>query len=397
MKLSFLLLTLLFATQAYSQTKFPMGDGMEKWGLPIVIPESEIALRLGGRYQSLASITTTEDEDGNSFTKQDFFSRRVRFQFEAVLPNKILFNMDIRNDNANRGDAGEQKFNIGDAYVQIPLSTSNDSVHALRLYRAKVDVSRTQTVSSSELIFVNRPFVADEAAQFVNHNRRATNVQVVGQVSKKLTYQLALGDGVQSDAFNDAQGNSLVSIERQNFMVGGKLRFHPFEGWSDLKPSETYFGEGKLFSFGAGFFNTSNINIEATNATDTISRNLTNFEATANYHGWFLTGEYFIFDGVVENHEAQALNVGKSEGYYIQGEKVLPDFHFLAPFARYEKWDRFLSGGDYLTVDKLYGVNWYLNGNRFKVSLAYQHTDNGDDTGLSKESEAYHIATAWHF
>lgn len=393
------LISVLLVSAANAQTKFPMGNGVDKWGLPIKIPESDLALRLGGRFQSLATISTNEDQNGDKTTKQDFFARRVRFQFEAILPNKIIYYMDVRNDNANKNDGGEQKFNVGDAYAQIPLSDSGNSAHALRLYRAKVDVARTETVSSSEILFVNRPFIADEAANFVSHNRRATNAQLIGHFFKKMTYQVVIGDGVFSEAFNDAQGNEVNAIERQNFMVGGKLRFSPFEGWADLKPTETYFGEGKHFSFGAGFFNTSNINIEATDGglTETISRNLTNFEISAHYKDWFITSEYFIFDGVVENHEAANLNVGKSEGYYVQGEKVFPDFHFLAPFARYEKWDRFLSGGDYLTTDKLYGVNWYLNGNRFKLSLAYEHTDNGDDTGRPKESEAYHLASSWHF
>ena len=399
MQLLIFIFVLLFTGMTSAQTKFPMGEGMKKWGLLIKVPENDISLRIGARFQSLATIRTDKEPAGDSATSQDFFARRVRFQFEALLPNNILYNMDIRNDSANQDDRGEDHFNIGDAYVQIPVSLSGNSKHTLRLFRAKVDVSRSETVSSAALIFVNRAFVADEAANFVNHNRRATNAQLIGNFYKKASYQLVIGDGVHSDDFSDARENTVESIERQNFMVGGKLRFHPFAGWEDLKPSETYMGEGKHFSFGAGFFNTSNINIEATDGgvTDTISRNLTNFEMSGHYKGWLLTGEYFIFDGVIEDHEAAKLNVGKSEGWYVQGEKVFPDFHYIAPFARYEKWDRFITSGDYITTDQLYGVNWYLNGNRFKVSLAYEVTENGDDSGLAKESEAYHFATAWHF
>lgn len=399
MRLPFFIISLSLTSLAFAESKFPMGDGLEKWGLLIKVPESELSLRLGGRLQSLATIKTDEDASGNTETSQDFYARRVRFQFEAELPKDITFTMDVRNDNANKNDGGEQKFNVGDAYAQIPLSKTQDSSHALRLYRAKVDVSRTQTVSSSEITFINRPFVADEAAQFVNHNRRAMNVQLLGHFHKKISYQLALGDGVYGEEFSDALGNAVAGIERQNYMIGGKLRFHPFEGWEGLKLTETYFGEGKHFTVGAGFFNTSNIEVEFTEGglTRTISRNLTNVEISSHYEGWFLTGEYFHFDGVVENHEAPSLNVGKSEGWYVQGEKVFPSFHYIAPFVRYEKWDRFLTSGDYLSTDQLYGVNWYLNGNRFKVNVAYEHTKNGDDTGLANESDAYHIGTAWHF
>ncbi|MFP5387627.1 MAG: hypothetical protein ACLGHN_16245, partial [Bacteriovoracia bacterium] len=93
---------LLASTSLYSQTKFPMGDGLDKWGLPIKFPESDLALRLGARFQSLATIRTSE-ENNSSTTSGDFQSRRVRFQFEAMLPRDILFYMDVRNDNANAG------------------------------------------------------------------------------------------------------------------------------------------------------------------------------------------------------------------------------------------------------------------------------------------------------
>lgn len=385
----FILFLLSFASTVKAQSKFPLGNGLDKWGVPLKVPQTELSVRLGARFQSLATIRHEEGE-----TEQDFQARRVRLQFEAQL-DEIKFNMDIRNDRANADDRGEGSFNVGDAYVDWPLSKN----HSLRLYRAKVDVSRTETVSSSEILFVNRPFVADEAAQFVNHNRRASNIQLVGNFDKIVSYQLAIGDGVHGEDFNDASGEGIESVERQNFMVGGKLRFHPFKGWTDLKATETYFGEGQHFSLGVGFFNTSKIHfINENEVEDTISRNLTNFELSAHYYGWFLTGEYFIFDGVIEDHTVTtSYNKGKSEGWYVQGEKVFPQFHFIAPFARYEHWDRFLTSGDHLSLDQLYGVNWYLNGNRFKISLAYEKTDNGEDSNLAEKSEAYHFATAWHF
>lgn len=390
MKITTLITLLLcFSSYALAETKFPLGNGVDKWGVPLKVPETELSLRLGARFQSLATVRHEEGE-----TEQDFQARRVRFQFEAQL-QKARFYMDVRNDRANADDRGEGSFNVGDAYVDWPLSDH----HSLRIYRAKVDVSRVETASSAEIMFVNRPFVADEAAQFVNHNRRASNIQLLGNLDKKVSYQLVAGDGVYSEDFNDASGEGIESVERQNFMVGGKLRFHPFKGWEDLKPKETYFGEGKHFSFGIGFFNTSKIEIINENAVeDTVSRNLTNFEISSHYQDWYFTGEYFIFDGVIEDHTVTtSYNKGKSEGWYVQGEKVFPEFYFIAPFARYESWDRFITSGDYLTTDQLYGVNWYLNGNRFKISLAYEKTDNGEDSSLPDESEAYHFATAWHF
>lgn len=372
---------------------------MEKWGLPITVPNSDLSLRLGARFQSLATYRSEKEEGRNDYdSSQDFQARRVRLQFEAGLKDTFIYYMDIRNDNANQDDKGEQSFKIGDAYVLLPLIKSDENSMSFKFYRAKVDVSRTQTVSSSEILFVNRPYIADEASQFVNHNRRASNVQIVGQFQKKFTYQLAIGDGVQSDKFFDAKSKAIDSIERQNFMVGGKIRFHPISGWEDLRPTETYFGKGKHLSFGVGHFNTSKIEIENdAGRLKTLSRTLTNLEFSTHYKTWSLFSEYFIFDGVIEDHSAVEFNQGTGNGWYAQLEKVFPDFHFLAPFLRVERWDRFRNSGDYLSQSDILGLIWYANGNRFKMSLAYEEGRNGQDTTLAEKYKSYHFATAWHF
>lgn len=396
--LRILFICLVFISAAASgQTKFPLGNGVDKWGVPLKVPESELTLRLGARFQSLATIEKEEDLDAKSeSTSQDFQSRRIRFQLQADLGTRGAFYMDVRNDNANEDDNGERNFSVGDAYVQVPLREG--TTHFIRLYRAKVDVARSETVSSSELLFLNRPFVADEAAQFVSHNRRATNAQMLGHFNKKLSYQVVVGDGVFSERFKDAKGQAVDDIEKQNFMLGAKVRFHPFEGWEDLRQSETYFGEGQHFSVGIGGFNTSNIRIVEGANNGTVSRNLINAEISAHMGEWSFSSEYFKMMGVIEDHAAASFNKGSGEGWYVQGEKLFADFHFLAPFARYENWNRFVESGDYETESNLFGLNWYLNGNRFRVSLAYQVDNLGRSISGSKErNEAFHLASMWHF
>lgn len=391
----------IFSLSLKAQTKFPLGNGHEKWGITLKVPESEYSLRLGARYQSLTSYNTEENlATDEKITSQDFSTRRARFQFRADLQDRGFYYMDIRSDRVNDQDRGEQSFSLGDAYFHIPLWKRESSSMALRLFRAKVDVSRTQKVSSADLLFVNRPQVADEAASFVTHNRRATNAQLNGELFDKVTFQLAIGDGVHSDDFNDAKGNNQIArIESQNFMVGGKLRFSPFSGWKADELTETFFGEGKHFSLGVGAFNTSNIHFNLDNTERTLTRNLYNAEASAHYKEWFITGEYFKMDGVIEDFsDGTASRKGSSEGWYTMGERVFPEFYFLAPFARYEKWNRFITAGDYTQESYLYGVNWYLNGNFFRVTLAYQLDNLGEDIeGDKTRVESLHLATMWHF
>lgn len=396
MKVQFALALVLFAVSALAQgTKFPYGNGLEKWGIPVTQEGSELTVRVGARFQGLATIRKEESRTTNTETTfQDFQARRVRFQLQADLGKRASFIMDVRNDNANQKDEGEKAFNVGDAYVHLPLSEG--SSHAIRLYRAKVDVSRTQTISSSELLFVNRPYIADEAASFVSHQRRASNIQMIGHFNKKASYQIVAGDGVASDRFSDSKGNKLTlgDIKKQNFMVGGKVRLHPLEGWEE-KMTETYFGEGKHLSFGGGIFNTSNIYLDT--IAETVSRTLINAEFSAHYKNFMIQSEYFKMNGMIENLTATDLRKGVSEGYYVQSEYVLPEFHFFAPFFRYENWNRFIETGDYGSEHNLYGINWYLNGNRFRVTLAYEQNNLGKDIKGGQRVEALHLASMWHF
>src|SRR5688500_954988 len=122
----YVLALFMFATVATAQTQFPLGTGMEKWGIPLKVPESEVTLRLGARYQTLATFLKEEDLDSNTeSTSQDFQSRRVRFQLQAELPKGIYYSMDVRNDGANRGDQGDGNFEVGDAFVHFPVGEGN--------------------------------------------------------------------------------------------------------------------------------------------------------------------------------------------------------------------------------------------------------------------------------
>ena len=150
--------------------------------------------------------------------------------------------MDIRNDNINEDDKGEGDFNLGDGYIEVKNIFSMNRLN-LRAFRAKVHVSRSETVSSSKILIPNRAYIADEAAQFVSHNRRASNIQLLGN-HNKFSYHVVLGDGIHKSKFYDAKGQR-SEIDRRA-MYGGKIRVNPFSNWK-MKKTETYFAEGKHF------------------------------------------------------------------------------------------------------------------------------------------------------
>ena len=211
--------------------------------------------------------------------------------------------MDLRNDRSNQDDRGEEEFRLGDAKLTVKNVFNEDWLNAA-FYRAKVDVSRTETIKSAFLINYDRPAVADSAANWISQNRRASNIQLFGDWDKKVHYHLAVGDGLNGSSFRDALGGRAAEIDGQSSpMFGGKIRFSPFDGWEEVKRTETYFGEGQHFSFGVGQFYLDSINLTPADGADNVNidRSLTNFEFSAHKGGAFIQAEYFDFDGAVED------------------------------------------------------------------------------------------------
>jgi len=358
----------------------------------------KLGVRLQGTFENYK--VDYKDPDKEDINLYDAYLRRMRLEVGAGFSKHVSFTMDIRNDKANYQDKGEQEFNVGDAYLKIkkPFGTS---LINFKLYRGKIDVSRTETVKSAWVIHYDRPYVADEAAQFVSHNRRATNAQVYGDWEKKIHYQLAIGDGIYSGKFHDAVGNDLQDADgkiiEQDYMYGGKIILSPIPGWEEKKRTERYFGVGKHIEVGIGYWRLPKVKYTDASGTHTMDRTLINYEFSAHYKGAFIQYEYFDFDGVERDFTDDVYEVGKSNGWYITGEYVFSEFYYIAPFARYEEWKKWKDGGDdYKLKSYVYGINWYLRGNTTNVGIAYQEDDYGKSIG-NKKVKRIKITTQWFF
>ncbi len=360
----------------------------------------DMYMKFGVRVMGTFENYKTEDKLTGATTTDmwDAYLRRVRFEVTAGFGKHTSFTMDIRNDKANYRDKGEQEFNVGDAYLKIKKPFDTSLVN-FKLYRAKIDVSRTETVKSAYVIHYDRPHVADEAAQYISHNRRATNAQMYGNWQHKIAYQVAFGDGVYSGKFKDAKGKKFngSGFHQDKFFYGGKLIFSPIPGWEEKKRTETYFGQGKHIEVGVGYWRSPDINFQSINAQPVqLDHKLLNYEFSAHYKGAFVQAEYFKFDGVVKDFSAPVIEIGKSHGWYVTGEYVLSDLYYLAPFVRYEKWNRWEGEDGYDLVSKIGGINWYLRGNTTKVGLAYQVDDYGVNIGNEKVKRLK-LTTQWFF
>jgi len=371
----------LLGKETHINMKFKAQDNPDMW--------LKAGVRIQGTFENKE---TKELSTGATNTLQDAYLRRTRFEIAAGFGKHSSFVMDVRNDKANLEDKGEGGFNVGDAYVKIKKPFDTSLVN-FKLYRAKIDISRTETVKSARVLVYDRPKVADEAAQFITENRRATNVQMYGDWNKKVHYQVAVGDATASDHSKDATGASFEGkITDQDFFYGGKVVLSPFDGWEETARTETYFGQGKHFAVGVGYWKAGGINYSTEDAA--VDHTLVNYELSAHYKNAFVQAEYFDFDGVVK--EWSANETGESSGWYATGEYVIPELSYVAPFVRYEKWDKWNDAAGYDYTSKMAGVNWYLRGNTTKVGLLVQNDTYGENIG-NKETTSARITSQWFF
>lgn len=380
----------LLGKETHINMKFIPNDAPDMW--------FKAGVRIQGTLESKQ--TDYSNATKTDTTLQDAYLRRVRFEVAAGFGKHSSFVMDIRNDKSNYGiENVEGQFNVGDAYVKIK-KPFNTSLLNFKLYRAKIDVSRTETVKSARVIAYDRPYVADAAAQYISFNRRGANVQAYGNWEKKIHYQIAAGSASNPDKVKDAIGNggSDVSITDQSFFFGGKVKLSPFNGWEEKKVTETYMGRGKHFTVGAAYWFIPQMKGSIGTNTDNldIKRSLVNIELSGHYKGFMAQAEYFDFGDTVEDISASVLNVGSSTGWYATSEYVFSDFYYVAPFIRYESWDRFNEKDGYDITSSIAGVNWYLRGNTTKVGLYYQKDTFAENIG-NKDVNIFRVTSQWFF
>ena len=188
----------LLGKQTHINMKFIPEDAPDMW--------LKAGVRIQGTYEN-KSTDYNENTAKTNTNLNDAYLRRVRFEVAAGFGKHASFVMDVRNDKSNYGiENPEGAFNVGDAYVKIKKPFDTSLVN-FKLYRAKIDVSRTETVKSARVIAYDRPYVADIAAQYISFNRRGTNAQMYGDWNKKIHYQIAAGSASSPTKILDAAGD----------------------------------------------------------------------------------------------------------------------------------------------------------------------------------------------
>lgn len=335
-------------------------------------------VKIGGRLQGIME-SRSDDES------QDFYLRRTRFNISYQPWENHTLVYDIRDDNVNRGDRGEEEFKIGDAFWRIYLGHS--IFKDVRFFRAKVDVSYSQTSSSKNLFNPNRAGPAEEAASFVIQNRRAANIQTNGSIGK-LYFQLVLSDGVNSGDLENISGSLTVEeVKSQKLTYGGKFRYY-FWGEADKNYiQDTFYGAYDAFSIGVGYFANDKIKLSLSNNEEVnLRRELLNVEFSFSLMGARFLSEHFWFDGTIFNLGDSNNRFGKSKGNYAQAEYVIGKF---APYVGYEWFDRWSDDTGYVEEATLAGINYYQNMESQRYGIAYKKSIYGSKLNKAESENIY--------
>lgn len=370
---------LFFLLLSFSSFSFDLGSSKEQrpWGINLkdIQNKTDLQLNLGFRLQGALSYS---DQD-----KADIYLRRTRFQLDASFLKDMSFYMDIRNDRVGYEDKGDGEFTVGDAYYAYKTKK-----YTLKAYRAKVDVSRTQTISSSKLLLQDRAQVSDYAANFVSSGRRASNLQINSFINNYIYYQLVLGDGLNAEDLEDLTGNSVDSIRSQNFIYGGKLKLSFLKEWSKKNLTETHFGKGEHLELGVGKFFGNGIKFKDLSGNDQkMNRSLTNVELSFHKSAFSFVGEYFHFKNTLD--DLTNFKTRDSEGFYVQGEYLFEKFHYTSLVFRYEDWAKYNSSN---LESKIIGANYYLKGNKFRIGANFEELKE-----LNEKNHIFKITSQIHY
>jgi len=354
------------------------------WGVKLGTSEKKI--KIGGRIQGVIS-RAFDDESSDDI----YFRRlRVNMEFSPWENHKIYY--DIRNDKVDNEEKGAGDFTIGDAYYQVKLKKLGNA--NLKFFRAKVDVSHSQTSSSKNLFNPNRAEVSDYAANFVNENRRSSNIQMNGTLLGRFRYHLAVFDGANLNDLEDMSGANFDEVTKRNLGYGGKFRYY-FLGDPGVKIQDTYYGRERLISLGLGFFRNDSLKVKnaAPNPISifNLKRDLTNVEVSIAFDGLRILYENFYFRGSVKDITASDANniTTDSRGDFLQVEYT---FKKIAPFVSLERFQRDISQDNTEGKGASIGLNYYLNMEAQRFGLSYKLNDYAEYLNKDNDSTLYAYA-----
>lgn len=328
--------------------------------------------------------TSATDSGGTT----DFFLRRNRISLFGQYNDYVGFYVQVDAQSDGKGGVDDKSVFYRDAYVTV------DYTDAARFIvgRFKNTFTRENLEGCLEPLTLDR---AEIIAYTPFGGTRDTGVAVWGNLADgKLQYRLMMADGREGD-----------EVVKDSMRLTGRVHVSLWDPEYEYGYLGTYLGTKKVLTIGASYDYQPDVAysdfVMKTGAKDYSAWTADVFMEYPSAAGtWTLSGAVMDYtaDGAINGPAPDPLLPVNTEleAYYAKAGYLLPNkvgLGRLQFFARYESSDYQLATPFYDQTWTGAGANYYLNGQRLKVTFEYAQIDFDVDHPTNPALQDYNQAT----
>ncbi|MGN0920765.1 MAG: selenite/tellurite reduction operon porin ExtI [Cellvibrio sp.] len=337
---------------------------------------------------AVTSSYTANNHDGSS---TDVALRRNRITFSGQYNDYIGFYAQLEAGNDSKAGKDEKSVYYRDAYVTLDYTDAARFI----IGRFKNTFSRENLEACLEPLTLDR----GEISYTPFGGTRDTGVAIWGNLADAaFQYRVMIADGREGQ---------YVPIKQPRITT--RVHYSALDPEYDYGYRGTYLGTRKIFTIGAAFdYQADAAYADYNNREDIKDYTAWTVDAFWEYpfkHGtWTVSGAYFDYDlgeAITENPDPELPSNTQQEGAYgkvgyLFPKKVGPGR--LQLFARHDGTEYNLVGGSLDRRVTTAGANYYLDGQRIKLSLEYRKNDYANPTpGVASLQDNHQTTLGFQF
>ncbi len=337
--------------------------------------QSELQLNYALQLWAQNSSYTSADHDGSNY---DVFLRRNRITLSGQVNDLVGFYAQLEAGNDSKGGDDDRSVYFRDAYITIDYSDATRFI----VGRFKNTFSRENLEACLESLTLDR----GDISYTPFGGSRDTGAAIWGNLADAaFQYRLVIADGREGD-----------SVPKSSPRVTARVHWSPLDAEYDYGYRGTYLGTRRVFTLGAAYDYQSGVaysNFDAgTGLEDYKAWTVDGFvEYPFSSGTWTASAAYFNYslgDAINQSPDPELPANTESKGYYAKAGYLLPKpvgKGRLQVFARLDDVDYQLTGGALDRRITSAGVNYYIDGQRLKLTLEHQRIDyaNPDPTNFA--------------
>ncbi|MBZ0220960.1 MAG: OprO/OprP family phosphate-selective porin [Candidatus Methylomirabilis sp.] len=333
--------------------------GEETKGITLTQGESDLTIRvrLQPRFDFGDIITSTGND--SYATESDMYFRRARLEMGGnLVSKKIKYNVTFDADKWDKA-GNNNKVSLKYAYVAL----TPDEAYSFMFGKEKLPYSREELISSSTLLFIERPASVDASRDVFGASNAyyQPKAAVYGKLLEgAIGYEVAVADGWQ----NGETIRTGATVYKAAPFLATRVEISP-TGWVETKKQGSYLGKGQHITAGVSLAVQNDIDYATGGGED---RTLWGVDVSTHLQGLTASAEYISWEV-----DSSAFGETRPEGWFLQGGYFIEGLN-IEPAARYEVFDENAKAADMKERTLTLGANWYGKGHSLKVQANWAHT-----------------------